>query len=165
MSTLCFTGHRPDKLNGYDPKNNKNLLWALREEVVGYIEDFKVNTFISGMALGIDMWSARIVLKLKEIYPHINLVCAVPCLNHTSKWPEQSRKEWQYIVDRCDKFIVITEELYHPYLMQVRNEWMVNNSDYVLAVHDGSEGGTGNCVDYANKKKKNVLVLNPNDYK
>ncbi|PAD70642.1 hypothetical protein CHH83_02230 [Bacillus sp. 7586-K] len=74
-TTCCFTGHRPNKLHGYDPKTegNQKMLWKLRDEIVNHIETYNVETFISGMALGIDMWAARIVLKLKEIYPSIKL--------------------------------------------------------------------------------------------
>jgi len=45
--------------------------------------------------------------------------------------------------------------------MQKRNEWMVDHSDYVIAVWDGSKGGTGNCVKYAIKQEKEILQLNP----
>lgn len=42
--------------------------------------------------------------------------------------------------------------------MQRRNEFMVDNADMVLAYHDGSEGGTKNCVDYA--KSQGAVVVN-----
>lgn len=69
--TACFTGHRPNKLNGYNPKDNSEMLFKLRDIVVDHIENKEVDTFISGMALGVDMWASKIVLKLKETYPHI----------------------------------------------------------------------------------------------
>lgn len=164
MKTICFTGHRPDKLNGYDPKNNKKLLWKLHE-VIEYFIINGVDTFISGMALGIDMWCAKIVLKLRKKYPHIKLVCAVPCLNHPRKWNKENQDEWRDIVTQCDEFVLVTKEDYKPYLMQVRNEYMVDRADEILAVHDGSEGGTGNCIKYARKMNKEIQIINPNDYK
>jgi uncharacterized phage-like protein YoqJ len=80
-NTCCFTGHRPNKLHGYDPasEGNSKMLWKLRDLIIDHIENKQVDTFITGMALGIDMWAARIVLKLKEKHPHIKLVAAVPC--------------------------------------------------------------------------------------
>ncbi|WP_188052008.1 hypothetical protein [Azospirillum sp. Sh1] len=33
--------------------------------------------------------------------------------------------------------------------MNTRNEWMVDHSDRLLALWDGSQGGTANCVRYA----------------
>lgn len=40
---------------------------------------------------------------------------------------------------------------------------MVNNSDIVIAVWNGSKGGTGNCVNYAKMQKKEIIVINPDD--
>jgi len=45
--------------------------------------------------------------------------------------------------------------------LQKRNEWMVDNSDAVIAVWDGTPGGPGNTVDYARKFGRSVLVIDP----
>lgn len=163
-NSACFTGHRPNKLNGYDPKNNKELLWRLHETIMFHIEVYGVRTFVTGMALGIDQWAAKIVLKIKETqYPKLKLVCAIPCKNHSSKWSKQSQKEWQGIVDKADQVIYTSEDEYRPELMQKRNEWMVDNTERIIAVWDGTPGGTANCVRYAYKKKgKNCITkVNP----
>lgn len=164
MSALCFTGHRPDKLNGYDPKDNKKLLWEISRAVEYSILE-GVDTFISGMALGVDMWSALIVLKLKEKYPHIKLVCAIPCKNHSIKWNKKDQDLWVKITQAADEIVFVTETEYTHSCMQDRNEWMVDNSDTVLAVWDGTSGGTGNCVIYAQKEKKEIEIINPKNYK
>jgi uncharacterized phage-like protein YoqJ len=44
--------------------------------------------------------------------------------------------------------------------MQIRNEWMVDNAHIVLALWDGSSGGTGNCIKYANRKSVNKPIIN-----
>jgi len=41
------------------------------------------------------------------------------------------------------------------------NEWMVDNSDAVIAVWDGTPGATANTVDYARKLGRSVLVIDP----
>lgn len=38
---------------------------------------------------------------------------------------------------------------------------MVDLADMVIAVWDGSKGGTGNCVQYAQKKGKEFIRINP----
>ena len=45
--------------------------------------------------------------------------------------------------------------------MQKRNEYMVNNSDYVIAVWDGKPSGTGNTVRYAESKGKTIITIKP----
>jgi uncharacterized phage-like protein YoqJ len=45
--------------------------------------------------------------------------------------------------------------------MQLRNEFMVNNSDIVIAVWDGTNGGTANCVKYAQVENKEIIIIDP----
>lgn len=45
----------------------------------------------------------------------------------------------------------------------MRNESMVNLSRYVLAIWDGKSSGTKYTIDYARKKGKQVIVINPNE--
>jgi uncharacterized phage-like protein YoqJ len=45
--------------------------------------------------------------------------------------------------------------------MYKRNEYMVDNSDIVMAVWNGKKSGTSYTVEYAKKKGRRVLVLNP----
>ena len=45
--------------------------------------------------------------------------------------------------------------------MQTRNEWMVNHCDKLIAVWNGSDGGTGNCVNYAKSINKEIIYINP----
>ncbi|MDC6267305.1 SLOG family protein [Lysinibacillus fusiformis] len=160
-NTACFTGHRPNKLNGYDPKDNSELLFKLRDIIMDHVENRGVNKFISGMALGIDMWAARIVLKLKEKYPHIKLVCAIPCDKQYSKWFQISVDEWHDIIAKADEVVYVSKETYTSWCMQKRNEYMVDNSDYIIAIWDETKGGTGNCVKYAQGKSKHITILHP----
>lgn len=158
----CFTGHRPSKLKGYNPIDNKKLLWEIFKIIEDHIDNKGVTTFISGMALGVDMWAAKMVLRAKRLgCPELKLICAIPCKNHSSKWNAQSQKEWQRIVEQADEVFYVSEEEYKPYLMQRRNIWMVDESDYVIAVWDGSPGGTGNCVKYAQKEEKEITIITP----
>lgn len=54
---LCFTGHRPNKLFSYDyrTEGNRKMLLKLRAIIERFVTKKGINTFISGMALGIDM--------------------------------------------------------------------------------------------------------------
>lgn len=162
--TACYTGHRPSKLKGYEPIQNKELLWEIQRQTVSLIEDFGVTTFINGLALGVDLWSAKIVIKLKEKYPHIKLISAIPCKNNPKKWNKQSQDLWQEVVDKSDEVVLVTDEEYKPYLMQIRNQWMVDRSDYVICVWDGSKGGTGNCINYAQKQNKQIIRIWKKEY-
>jgi uncharacterized phage-like protein YoqJ len=47
------------------------------------------------------------------------------------------------------------------YAMQIRNEWMVDHCDLLVALWDGSPGGTGNCIRYAKRAKCATVNLWP----
>lgn len=61
----CFTGLRPQKLN-FKENNEKNSIIMLKCEkyIIQLIERYNVTNFISGMALGWDIWCAEEILKL-----------------------------------------------------------------------------------------------------
>lgn len=61
--TLCFTGHRLNKLNGYEAKDNLKMINELRREIIDAIENKGVTTYISGMALGVGT-----INELEDLY-------------------------------------------------------------------------------------------------
>ena len=69
----CFTEHRPEKLN---MPETEVIAW-LESEIRKAIDDGFV-TFISGMARGVDIWAAEIVLRLRDEGKPIHLICASP---------------------------------------------------------------------------------------
>lgn len=163
--TLCFTGHRPQKLFGYNvnEEGNQLIVSALSQLIESAIKK-DVKTFITGMALGIDQWAADIVLSYKEVYPDIKLIAAVPHKGHGDNWKGiLSKIKRDSILESCDEVVMVSNEPYTNWCMQKRNEYMVNRSDYIIAVWDGTSGGTGNCVKYAEKVKKPIVCLHPKE--
>ena len=57
----CFTGHRPERLSIPESK----VKAALQKEIRLAIAD-GINVFITGMAPGVDIWAAEIVLELRK---------------------------------------------------------------------------------------------------
>ncbi|MBY0023812.1 putative phage-like protein YoqJ [Paenibacillus jamilae] len=164
--TVCFTGHRPNKLGGYDESNP--IMIRVKSELERGIRDAieqGYDTFISGMALGVDMVAAEIVLKLRDTTArHIRLVAAVPFEGQEGKWPQASRIRRSDIIARCDDVQYVCDPGYAAWKMQRRNTWMVDNSGLVIAVWDGTKGGTGNCVEYAEKAAHSPIIVRINPY-
>lgn len=163
--TLSFTGHRPQSLpfgyNEDDPRCLK-LKSILKGEIIKLIEGKGVTKMISGMAIGIDMFCAEIVLELKKQYPQISLECAIPCENQASKWKEPARNRYFDILEKSD-IMTMLQKKYTYNCMQKRNEYMVNKSDFLIAVWNGTGSGTGNTVKYAKTCGKEILIINPNE--
>ena len=125
----AFTGHRPQNLPfRFDETDGRclRLKAELRKLIVQMIEQKNVTHFISGMALGIDTYTAEIVLDLKSQFPFITLECAIPCETQAAKWSERYRNRYFAIVERCDKETLLQTH-YTPDCMKKRNRYMVEH--------------------------------------
>ena len=165
--TCCFTGHRPKSLPfGYDEgaEDCKRLKALLTESIKNQITENGVTHFISGMAMGVDIYAAEAVLELKKKYPHITLECAIPCETQANRWSEGWRNRYFDIIYRSDDAQTLQTH-YTSDCMMKRNKYMVDNSDVVIAVWNGEKSGTGNTVDYALKNGKKVIIIDPNTLK
>lgn len=163
MYTVCFTGHRPDKIGGYNENNSTadGVKRALLEQITKFAND-GFTEFISGGALGVDTWAAEAVLEVKKSHPQVKLTIARPFPSQDSKWFQESKDRFKAFCDASDRVVDVSPDPYSPQKMMLRNEWMVDNADVVLAIWDGSPGGTGNCVRYAKRRKKRIVIINPN---
>lgn len=157
--TVAVTGHRPNKLFGYDMNDSRYL--ALKDMMKDYLRKSGCSDAYSGMALGMDQLFAIAVLQLKNEGLPIKLHCAIPCANHSSRWSEDSKELYDRILAKADEVVMVSDESYKPWLMQKRNEYMVDRADIILAFWDGTSGGTGNCVNYAKKMGKKIEIINP----
>lgn len=166
MIKLCFTGHRPSQLpwNYNELRDNCERFKRDMEQLIRYEIINGVSYFITGMALGIDMICAEIIIKLKKEFPHIKLEAAIPCPTQTIKWNYASKQRYAKILEGCDFKTVISNK-YTEDCMLNRNKYMVDCSDKVLAVCSNIMSGTGNTIKYAQSKNKSVILVNPDDYK
>ena len=110
--------------------------------------------------MGVDTFAAEAVLLLKEEFPEIILEAAIPCEDQPAFWKTNDRKRYYKIAERCDISTVL-QKRYTNGCMQKRNRYMVDNSDIVIAVWDGSSGGTELTVRYAEKTGKKILPILP----
>ena len=139
----AFTGHRPQSLPfGFNEADDRciALKQKLRDEIIRQIEENGVTHFITGMAIGVDMFAAEIVLGLK--------------------WSEALRDRYFDIASKCDKETLL-QQRYTPDCMHKRNRYMVDQADYIIAVWNGKPSGTGKTVQYAQQQGKPVRVINP----
>ena len=151
---IAGTGHRPDKLGGYSPLTIKRC----KAVAASWLHDQKhgVSGVISGMAQGWDTGLAVAALELG-----LPLHCAVPFEGQESQWPAAAQREYRHILAQAASVTVICEGGFSNHAMQVRNEWMVDRCHLVLALWDGSSGGTRNCIRYAQQLPRPIVNLWP----
>jgi uncharacterized phage-like protein YoqJ len=159
---VCVTGHRPDKLpdrrTGYNVANPMRI-WLrarMREELLR----LKPMGAISGMALGVDQDFACVCLELK-----IPVCAAIPFAGQESMWPAESQRVYFRLLEEVcaagGKVVEVSPPGYTARKMYMRNEWMVDRASVVIAVWNGSAGGTAHCVLDARKKNRDIVLIDP----
>lgn len=162
-NTCAFTGHRPKNFPWKYDETARDCL--LQKEVLAVqIEALAgrgVTDWLSGMALGTDLWCAQIVLSLKEKHPALKLHCILPCKGQESKWAASSQEVYHSILAQANEVIYVEPE-YSSDCMLKRNRCMVNQASTLLAVYNGSRrSGTGATVNYAQKLGREIIVIDP----
>lgn len=143
MHRACFTGHRPEKLR----QTENDICQALEREIQIAIGSGK-HVFISGMARGVDIWAAEIVLRLRGKGHDVKLICACPYEGFERGWSADWQRRYNAVLRSADLVRFICPG-YNRACFQIRNEWMVDHSALVIAVYNGQPSGTKNTIDYA----------------
>jgi len=156
----CFTGHRPQKLPWRFDEGDP-LCISFKEKLAVVIEavyESGIRHFISGMALGCDIYCAEAVIALKRAHPDITLEAAVPFSGQSEKWSRSARLRYDRILSLCDRVTLIQQD-YTAGCMMRRNRYMVDNSSVLIACYDEVSGGTWNTIDYAQYKGIEIIQL------
>ncbi len=143
------TGHRVLQKN-FNEDSLKNQFIALIES--------GIDTFLIGMAIGFDTTCFKILTKLKESYSQIKLVACVPCKTQPNRYSESQKKEYYEMLKQADGVIILSED-YNVRCMQKRNEFMVDNSNILIAYLKRDYGGTANTVKYAKKVGIKIIYI------
>lgn len=166
MLTCAITGHRPTRFKfKYKEDNNgcKRLKKRLHDQFVRlYKMGYKC--FYTGGAMGVDMWSAEILLRLKEQpeYGDIQLIVAVPFEEFDKNWDEWHKKRNHFIKTHAKVVVVSSKSGTEGY--RERNYYMVDHADYLLAVYDNihtTRSGTEMTVTYAKKRGLPITYIHP----
>lgn len=138
---VAGTGHRPEDSEG------ETIVRTKARVKMQYTEG--VDCFISGMAAGFDLWAADEARLLG-----LEVIAARPWTGHKPR--NEDAELYETIIDYASKVVNVVDQMAYPgaWVYQKRNEWMVDNSDVVMAYWTGKEkGGTYNCIKYAKGKK------------
>jgi len=159
----AFTGHRPQKLPWRDDETAPGcvaLKEALATQVAMLIEN-RYTEFLSGMAPGVDMWAAQIILDLREKHPGLKLHCILPCAAQSAKWSAALQKQYRTILEQADSIIFVNRADRKNCMLE-RDRFLVSYASVVLAVYNGEKrGGTAATVRYARKLGRKLIVIDP----
>lgn len=159
----AFTGHRPQKLPWRRDEAAPGcvaLKEALAAQIAALVED-GYTEFLTGMAEGVDMWAAQIVLSLRVTNPKLRLHCILPCAEQSERWSAASREQYRTILEQADS-IIFVNRVDNKNCMLERDRFLVSYASLVLAVYNGERrGGTAATVRYARKLGRELIVIDP----
>lgn len=162
-TTCAFTGHRPKSFPWkYDETARDCVL--LKQTLAAEIAALAaqgVTDFLSGMALGADLWAAQAVLDLRRKNPAVKLRCILPCEGQERKWPAPAQEQYRSLLGQADEVVYVSRN-YHADCMLERNRCLVDHSHVLLAVYNGTvRSGTGMTVRYAQAQGREVIQIDP----
>lgn len=162
MKICAFTGSRPEKmpvLQKPESTEYQELIGRIRNKIIELTERENVTTFLSGVAKGIDLIAAEIVLELAENDKRLQLECIVPYRAQANGWSEEYKEQYRSVLDRSD-MVTVLQEKYSRGCLQKRNRYLVEKADLVLAVWNGTKGGTEYTIKYGRKLNKELIIIN-----
>lgn len=160
QESCCFTGHRPGKLPwGYHESDPRCLALKRRiADAVAAAYDQGFRHFLCGMALGCDLYFCEAVLALRKEHPDVTVEAAIPCPTQADAWPAGERERYRRLVAACD-FETVVSAKYTSACMQRRDRYMVDHASLLIAVFDGTPGGTRYTVEYAMSRGVSIVDL------
>lgn len=145
--TCCFTGHRHFPWgDDTESPHHKDLLAGL-ENAVDWALVEGVTHFICGNAAGVDTWAAEMVLQKKKAHPEIFLEIALPFAGHNADEPA-----CQLVQRQADLVHVVGKSKYRKAAFSERNRYMVDHSDFLIAVYMESHPRSGTAKQWNTQK-------------
>lgn len=139
---IAATGHRPARLRGEEK--------IIKEWINEIFTQYDCTAAISGMAQGVDQIFAQAAIE-----KNIPLICCYP---YRKNFFHQEEKK---ILNKAKDIKFISEVYTGNRVYWLRDKYMVDNCDLLLAVWDGIEaGGTWLTVNYAQKIGKPIVYYN-----
>lgn len=150
----AITGHRPQHLDGDD--DYKSDLWLRMGDWLSeqYSNASKV---ICGGAIGVDTFAAK-----TAVVKNIPLFLALPWPGYMDRYQKKHRDRLGWLIERADEVVYVCDPPYAPWKYELRNQFMVDHADHVLAVWNGKMGGgTYNCIKYARRQGVSYTAWTP----
>lgn len=157
---IVATGHRLNKLGGYTQKV-KDRVTALAAAVLTHHKPTRV---VTGMAIGWDQAIAEACVQL-----NIPFTAVVPFKGQELRWNEKDQQHYHQLLQHANQVLYTMDvdankreisSAIAAKALNDRNKHMLrllkNNLErggggHVAALHDGTRGGTNNCITAANE--------------
>ena len=143
----CFAGDRDIYDNSVKEK--------IKEKVISLIEKENVKTFWTGNYGAFDGYAASVVRELKQVYSDITLELIIPYVTKEMNYYKESYyKNYDHIL-----MADIPVSTPARYKIIKANQYMIDNSAYLVCYVRYSRGGAARTLEYA-KRKNHIKIFN-----
>ncbi len=146
--SCALTGHRELPAD-FDNKILYDLLESLLSE--------GCDRFYCGMAEGFDLLSLGLLLELKDRY-RFTIEACVPFRGQEAHYSFRNKELYFDYLQKCDTVTVLSDS-YKQGIFLMRDRYMVDECDVVLAFLTKQSGGTYYTVTYAKSHGKEVRYV------
>lgn len=143
---ITFCGHSNASFTAEETK----LIFAILEQK---IRENHADTFYLGDYGDFDRLCYIALTTLKKSYPNIKLIFITPYIDTNYSKMRNAKDKYDEIIfpplEQVPKRLAISK----------RNEWMVDNADFVIAYVKYSWGGASKTLEYAKRKGKPYINI------
>lgn len=155
---MYVTGYKSFELNIFkdDAPEVYYLKAFIRHKLLQYIDEGLEWVLIQGQ-LGIELWTAEVVIDLRVEYPDLKLGIITPFYGHTSKWNEQNQMKYNKIAQEADFMESVHHTAYEgPYQFKQTDQFILDHTDMTILIYDEEQEGSPKffkrmLVDFINK--------------
>lgn len=170
MKTLVVTGYKPIEMGIFksnDPKI-EFVKETIKRRLISFMEEGLEWVLLSGQ-MGVELWTAQVVLDLKEEESDLKLGILPPFENQQERWPEDIQTIYEEVTMLADFFQPIYKKGYDgPYQFRAKDQFLVEHSDASLVLFDEETDGSPKYFLKIAKKKQEesdypILYITPMD--
>ena len=143
MNTCAFFGHRNYDYTAY--------LHKIEEMVENVIVNFGVKQFYCGGRGKFDVIGAKTVKKLQIKYPQIKITQVLSYI------PQEKGMVLNDYFD--DSVYLLERNVPRRFAILETNKLLVDRVDFIISGVEHSYGGAAQAIEYAQRKKKNIINI------
>lgn len=164
--SACFSGHRANKMPYSEiGKEYEKLENIIKEEIIKLIRE-GVSEYYFGSQTGVDTLAALLVMNIKEeIGTTANINVVIPYKGIENSFTDLQKDNFEWIKQSA-KTVTCMNEKYTKNCYREWNQYLVDNSDYLIAVHMKGEtySGTQMTINIAKEKGIEIRIIDPVTY-
>lgn len=136
--SVYISGYRSYEMGVFNEKDPK--IKIIKKAISSQLEAFifeGTTWFIVSGNLGVELWAAQEVLRLKEDYPEIRLAILLPFVGWGENWNEQNKQAFDEIKHRADYVNTVSHKKYeNPQQLKNHTQFLLRKTQGCLLVYD-----------------------------